>query len=201
MDYDNVKVRVKTGYEYEEINKAFVIGKLAVKLAKELNYSDPIFLDFEHHYTGDCYPAYFISYDKGKIEYTWESASKEENYLKTNAIVVRQVNRQFNVIATLSLLEYVIKNIYSIKESQKQIEYNENYCEWKINSIDTSLIKEQLLKPSSDLLKRILKNKIERPAKDLQSGISYFWQDNLFIIYDKDFNNSTRELCSSLLID
>src|SRR5690606_6553239 len=102
---------------------------LAEKLSKELNYSDPIFLDFNHHYTGDCYPTYFVSYDKGKIEYTWESGSKEKDYLKSNSIVLRQVSRQFDVIATLRLLEYSIKNISTIKSTQKQIEYNQNYCQ------------------------------------------------------------------------
>ena len=33
-DYGNIKVRVKTGFVYEEINKAFIIGQLAEKLAK-----------------------------------------------------------------------------------------------------------------------------------------------------------------------
>jgi hypothetical protein len=47
-DFGNVKVRVKTGFQYEEINKAFIIGQLAEKLSKDLNYADTIFLDFNH---------------------------------------------------------------------------------------------------------------------------------------------------------
>jgi hypothetical protein len=195
-DYGNVKVRVKTGFDYEEINKAFIIGQLAEKLSKELNYSNPIFLDFNHHYTGDCNPTYFISYDKGKIEYTWESASKEKNYLKSNSIVVRQVSKQFNVISTLRLLEYSIKNISSIKSSQKQIEYNQNYCQWIINSIDATLIKEQLQKASSALLNNIVKLRIERPDKNFKYGISYFWQDNKFHIFLRDYNKPDTTLAS-----
>lgn len=194
--YGNVKVRVKTGFDYEEINKAFIIGQLAEKLSKDLGYTDQIFLDFDHHYTGDCDPAYFISYDKGKIEYTWESGSKEKDYLKENAIVVRQVSKRFNVISTLRLLEYSIKNISSIKASQKQIEYNQNYCQWKINSIDTALIKEQLQQASSVSLNNIVKLKIERPDKDFKYGISYYWQDNKFHLFLRDYNKPDTTLAS-----
>lgn len=193
-DYGNVKVRVKTGFDYEEINKAFIIGQLAEKLSKDLNYTDPIFLDFNHHYTGDCNPTYFISYDKGKIEYTWESDSREKNYLKSNSIVLRQVSRQFDVIATLRLLEYSIKNITSIKSIQKQIEYNQNYCQWKINSIDTNLIKQQLQIANSDLLNNIVKLRIERPDKDFRYGISYYWQGNKFHLFLRNYNKSDTTL-------
>ncbi|MEO8150851.1 MAG: hypothetical protein ABI723_24675 [Bacteroidia bacterium] len=181
-NYGNIEVRVKTGFEYEEINKAFIIGQLAEKLAKDLNYSNQIFLDFNHHYTANCDPDYFISYDKGGIQYIWRD-DKKKNFLKENAIVVRQVSRIFDVLSTLKLLEYAIKNVSSIKTSQKQIEYKLNYCQWKINSIDTTFIKEQLSKPNSESLKQVIKLKIERPDKDFKYGISYYWQDNKFHLF------------------
>jgi hypothetical protein len=186
VDYGNVKVRVKTGFDYEEINKAYIIGQLAQKLSKSLHYSGPIFLDFNHHYIGECNPAYFLSYDKGKIEYTWERASKEKDFLKSNSIVLRQVSRQFDVGATLHLLEYSIHNLSSIKSSQRPVEYNKNYCQWKINSIDTTLIKVQLQRASSDLLNNILKSRIERPDRDFKCGVSYFWQDHKFHLFLRD---------------
>lgn len=196
VDYGNVKVRVETGFDYEEINKAFIIGQLAEKLSKEQNYTEPIFLDFNHHYTEECNPAYFISYDKGKIEHTWVGAAKPQDILKSNSIVLRQVSHQFDVIATLSLLEYSINNISSIKTSQKQIEYNQNYCQWKINTIDTTLIKEQLQKTSSGLLNNILKSRIERPDNDFKYGISYYWQDNKFHLFLRDYNKPDTTIAS-----
>lgn len=193
-DYANVKVRVKTGYNYEEINKAFIIGQLAEKLAKELNYSDQIFLDFNHQYVEDCTPAYFISFDKGKIEYTRDRASEEKDYLSQNTVVVRQVSRQFNAIATLKLLEYSIQDISSVKALQKQIEYDQNFCQWRINTIDTILIATQLNKPTSDLINKLLKTRIERPVEDDKPGISYYVQDNLYKLYTKGLDNKTREI-------
>jgi hypothetical protein len=192
--FGNVKVRVTTGFDYEEINKAFIIGQLAEKLANDLNYSDPIFLDFRNHYTADCNPAYFVSYDKGKIEDTWEGAPKEKDYLKANALVVRQVSRQFRAISTLRLLEYSIHNISSIKATQKQIEYNQNYCQWKINSIDTSLIGEQLQKASSPLINAIMKSRIERPDGDFKHGISYYWQGDRFYVFLRTYDKPDTTL-------
>jgi len=93
-------------------------------------------------------------------------------------------------------LEYSIKNIYSIKTSQKQIEYNQNYCQWKINSIDTVLIKEQLKKTNSGLLTKTIKLRIERPDKDFKYGISYYWQDNKFHLFIRDYNKSDTTLAS-----
>ncbi len=181
-DFGNIKVRIKTGYEYEEINKSYIIGQLAEKLAKELNYSDEIFLDFNHHYTSNCDPVYFISYDKGKIEYT--STERQENdYLNTDAIVVRQISRSFDVITTLKLLEYSIKNISQIKKSQRTIEYEENYCHWIIKTIDTNLIRKQLNMGNSDIIKKIANNKVVRSEKKYDAGISYYWKDNKFHLF------------------
>lgn len=45
----NVKTRIKTGYQYEEIKKVQIIGELAELLAKKLNYNEPILLDFNHY--------------------------------------------------------------------------------------------------------------------------------------------------------
>jgi hypothetical protein len=47
-EFGNVKTRIKTGYEYEEIKKVQIIGELAELLAKKLNYNEPILLDFNH---------------------------------------------------------------------------------------------------------------------------------------------------------
>ena len=196
MDYGNVKVRVKTGFDYEEINKAFIIGQLAEKLAKGLDYSGPIFLDFNHYYLEDCVPTYFISYDKGTIEHNWDSDSKEKDYLKSKAIVVRQISRQFNVISTLKLLEYSLKNISKIKALQKKITYSQHYCDWKINSIDTFHIKEQLKIPNSELLNKIIKQRIYRPDKEFKYGISYFWQNNMFHLFLRDYKKADSTLAN-----
>lgn len=193
-EYGNIKIRVKTGYRYEEINKALIIGQLAEKLSKELNYSDPIFLDFNHYYTGQCKPDYFVSYDKGNIQYDWEGASKEKDYLNSKSIVLRQVSSQFDANSTLKLLEYSISNISSIKSSQKQIQYNQNYCQWRINSIDSNVIKKTIKEAPSELLTKILTAKIERPDQsEYPFRTTYYYQDGIYVIYNNNLDNSKTE--------
>lgn len=187
-DFGNVKVRIKTGFEYEEIAKVFMFGQLAEKLSKQINYSDPIFLDFNHHYIRNCNPDYFLSYDKGKIQHSWSGAEMGDDFLKKNLIVVRQVSRCFDAEVTLKLLEYALHNLAQIKSSQKEINYNKNYCQWIINSIDTTLIKKHLLVPTSEQLKNILNTKIERLERDFRYGISYFFKGNQYNVFARGYD-------------
>lgn len=192
-DYGNIKVRIKTGFDYEEINKSFIIGQLAEKLSKELNYLEPIFLDFNHHYTGNCEPDYFVSYDKGSIQYTWTD-NREKAFLNKNAIVIRQVSRQFSASATLKLLEYAIQNLSEIKSSQKEIEYIQNYCQWRINSIDTTYVKNIIKRDKTVLLNNILDNKIERPEENFKYGVSYYWHKDKYHIFTRDYNTADLDV-------
>lgn len=190
-DYGNIKVRVKSGFDYEEINKAFIIGELAQVLVKDLGYSKQVFLDFNHHYTSDCESDYFISFDNGKIKEPWEDYTKK-NLLNEKALVVRQVARTFDVISTLKLLEYSIMNIEIVKSSQRQIEYNQNYCNWTINSVDTLLIDKQISQEMSPLVAKVFKLKIERPDKDFRNGISYYWLEGRYYIFFRQVGHEDK---------
>ncbi len=193
-DFGNVKVRIKTGFHYEEIKKVFLLGQLAQRFAKDLNYSEPIFLDFNHYYVGNCNPDYFVSYDKGKISYSWSDANEEKDFLKDKAIVIRQVDRYFDARKTLKLLEYAILNVSTIKVTQKQIEYNENYCQWRINSIDTTFIKKLFEEPYSEKITKALNLKIYRAEEDFKYGISYFLQENKYKIFTRIYDKNDTDL-------
>lgn len=190
-DYGNIKVRVNSGFDYEEINKAFIIGQLAEVLAKDIGYAGQIFLDFNHHYTDDCEPDYFVSFDDGKIKYRWNDHLKE-NLLKENAIVVRQVARTFDVASTLTLVEYSIRNREMIKVSQRRIEYNQNYCNWTINSIDTVLLDKQISQEMSSLVAKVFKLKIDRPEKDFRNGFSYYWEEGRYYIFFRQLGQEDK---------
>ncbi|MCK8523496.1 hypothetical protein M0D21_18075 [Aquimarina sp. D1M17] len=191
-DYGNIKVRIKTGYQYEEINKVFIYGQLAEKLAIELGYKDQIFLDFNHHYTGECESDYFISYDKGAIEYTWNGSTDQKSLLRNKSIVIRQVSRKFNAETTLKLVEYAIQNLPEIKSNQNYIVYNENYCQWKIQTIDMMKIKQSVEESTSQEIKSIMSTRIERPDKDFKFGYTYYWQNDKYLIIDRDVYGKER---------
>jgi len=193
-DFGNVKVRIQTGYQYEEIHKAFIFGRLAQRLAAELNYRDQIFLDFSHHYTGPCEAAHFISFDRGGIEYTLQGTEGANPFLAQKSIVIRQVAYQFDAKTTLQLVEFAIRNLDEVMSTQKQIEFNKNYCHWKINSIATHRIEELLQKPQSSILVRILASKVERPEKHFKNGLSYFYANGTYTLYARKRNRVDTNL-------
>jgi hypothetical protein len=192
----NVKTRIKTGYEYEEIKKVEIIGKLAELLAKKLNYNEPILLDFNHFYVGLAEPIYFLSFDNGTIEYNNDYSQKGQPLLNKKGIVVRQVSNKFDITNTLKMLEYSIINWKSIKKEQKKIEYNDNYCDWIINSIDTNKSVDILDSKETEVITEIRNTKIYRPEKDFSSGITYYWQNSKYNVIFKEKNK--EELIVSL---
>jgi hypothetical protein len=183
-DFDNVKVRIKTGFEYEEINKVFIYAQLSQQLASSLGYKEQIFLDFHHHYTNNCEPDYFISFDKGTII----GDSKLTPLLAQKAIVIRQVAKQFDAETTLKLVEYAILNVSRIKFQQKRINYHQNYNHWEIRTIDTLKIHKSLTKQSSEAVLNLLSKRIYRPENDFKYGISYFWENCKFTVFKRDPN-------------
>jgi len=187
--FGKVKVRIKTGYNYEEINKAWIIGELVNKLRRQLKYNNTIFIDFEHYYIGDCLPDYFISYDDGSIKRT-SGRGDTIYFLKSKALVIREVSRTFDPVAILKLVEYAITNLENIKQMQKPLKYNKNYCQWLINSIDTSLTRQISLSKSSSIVNQTLKQKIDRPDTNDNCEISYFYQNNKYHIY---FNEAKED--------
>jgi hypothetical protein len=186
-DFGNVKVRIKTGFQYEEIKKSWIIGELAKKLCQRLNYKKPVFIDFNHYYVGDCEPDYFLSFDNGSIIQTWDS-DKPKPFLKENSLIIREVSRQFTPSITLKLLEYAIANEGKIKSTQKSIEYNQNYCQWKVKTIDTLQVKKIATGSSSDIVNKVLLTKVYRDeaGKD-KSDISYYFQNNKYYIFYNEY--------------
>lgn len=191
-DFGNVKVRIKTGFRYEEINKVAMLGQLAERMAERLGYAEQVFLDFEHFYTGECAHDYFISYDKGGVMVPW--SDKSNDVFAGEAIVVRQVGRRFDSRATLKLLEYAILNAAEVRAGQQRVEYKENYCNWILNTIDPASIGTALSAPDSEAVRGVMAERVERPDEEFTTGISYFLKDNLYTLFLREPGQPDREL-------
>lgn len=144
-EYDNVTVRFKTGFFFEEINNARIIGQYAALLSDSMNYDKPVLLDFIHDY-GYFYRGKTISflnfgsekYDlisyllKDTIEanlYHFIPHSdtvdnianiKKDVYTvppvnRHKKIVIRQFGFHFDVTQTMNLLFHAITNRKTIK--------------------------------------------------------------------------------------
>ncbi len=70
-EYDNVTIRFKTGFFFEEINNVKIIGQYAATLSDRLDYKKPILLDFihdyGHSYRGNTYSFLSIGLEEYKV--------------------------------------------------------------------------------------------------------------------------------------
>jgi len=185
--FDNLTVRIKTGYEYEEINKLKILGELGQKMLEKADYKGAVLIDFNHYYTGTCEPDYFISYDNGAIKNTWDN-KKTKAVLSTSGLVIRIVSSRLDYKKSLELLQYAIENKTDIKKSQKEIKYEQNYCQWYINSIDTVEISNVLKENQSSLVTKTLKQKVYVADSTWNFGTSYYYQDDSFNFLVRAYN-------------
>lgn len=156
-----------------------------------MNYKRPIFLDFNHAYTEEIKPDYFLSYDKGRIKYKWQNYKGDQIWAHTG-IVVRQVSHEFDVEATLKLLEYSILNNSQIRRNQQEIVYEQNYCQWKIQTLDTLIIQKVLAQPTSDLVEEIMAERTYLNSDKWNFGVDYYYQNKQFHFLVKA-NNGVRD--------
>jgi hypothetical protein len=190
-DFGNVKVVIKTGFDYEEINKCWIIGELSHQLCKQLNYKNPVFLYFDHHYTGDVGSLYFIGHNNTPPKKS--SATGEDEFSpKINSLVITEVNRQFTPAITLRLLEYAIFNVNRVKTTQTILEYRLGYAFGSTKSIDTMEVRKITKTPMSSIIRQTLTYKIYRLKGDRDDNeLSYFFQNNNFHVFYK--TNSDRD--------
>ncbi|WP_405566855.1 hypothetical protein [Polaribacter sp. Asnod6-C07] len=184
----NIKTIIKTGYKYEEVNKIEIIGILAERLAQTLNYKEPILLDFNHFYVGNVKPTYFLSFDRGISNFNNIDDIYNKNLLIIDGIVVRQVGSSFNILDTLKILEYAIKNREKIRKTQRKIKFDDFYCNWFMNSVEMTSVKKSVLNSDSKLVNEIINTKIYRPENKNKYGITYYWKNNKFYFINKKEN-------------
>ena len=165
-EYGNVKGYIFYGYyEHEERNKAEMIAQYAELLAKEMNCKDTVFLNFRH--------AYVIG---AEVEYEYRIQLNEEK--KGQPIVISQNRNQYDIIQTLLLVEYAIRNKTAIgKMPQKMLP-------------DADIEKITGGSASANISK-IIANKIYKPADRINANLdhkdenSYYAQNNKYHIYKK----------------
>lgn len=200
--YDNLTVRINVGFGYEETNKLKILGELGQRYLDEVKYKGKVFLDFDHYYVGKCETDYFISCDNGSIKYaydeiefgwrdsvyvldfekfTWDSKTRYAPILFTpNRIVIRVVGSDLDYKSILKLLEYSIYNKKKIRKNQRKIRYEQNYCQWYLNTIDTIKISNIINEETSVSVKKILNSKVYVADSLWGFGTSYYYKTDSF---------------------
>ena len=148
-EYDNVTVRFKTGFFFEEINNAKIIGQYAALLSDSMDYDKPILLDFIHDYGYSYQGKTFSFLNFGSQKYdlvsyfmqdslednvyhmvpfsdTVESIQNVEKEIYTvpavnsqQTIVIRQFGFHFDLTQTTNLLYHAITNKRTIKKQSR----------------------------------------------------------------------------------
>lgn len=113
--YDNVTVHFTTGFYYEEIEKAKMIGKAAAKLSCKHSFSENILLDFRHDYGYMDEVNTFISYGEGDYQmYDGENYFSIWTEVTDKYLTITQCNSVFDIEKSLKLIEYSILNFEEI---------------------------------------------------------------------------------------
>lgn len=144
--YDKVTVRFKTGFFFEEINNAKIIGQYAALLSDSMDYDKPILLDFIHDYgysyQGKTYS--FLNFGSQKfdmVSYYMQDSIEDNVYhmvpfsdsVESNqnvekeiyrvpavngqqTIVIRQFGFHFDLTQTINLLFHAITNKSEVKK-------------------------------------------------------------------------------------
>ncbi|MCH2491121.1 MAG: hypothetical protein MK211_13340 [Flavobacteriales bacterium] len=156
-DFNNVKVIFTTGYYYEEINKALIIGEYSERLSKKLNFQGKITLWFNHDYTNDKETYYLINSDIVKSSY-----SKDEIFIKMK-------DESYNILQVLTLLEQSILNFQRNDKLGEVLILKEDK---RISNLLKSILEAKIYRPSF--------------VKDLaipDNGISYYFKQDSFYVY------------------
>lgn len=192
--YGNVKIYMKTGFDYSEINKIKIIGKLSEKISNQLKYRDTIMIEYLHDYTKQYLDdLYMLEYNNSNNKLIFGINSNYTIKSNETGLAVRVYAKKINIVDILKLVEFTIINkekannhlvIKKIKFKNKIYEYEEGLREevkTHINSIATNdnLIKK-IISENSELIKTIISDKIE-VEKQTHFGSEIYWQNNKFI--------------------
>ena len=191
FEYDNVTVRFKTGFFFEEINNAKIIGKYAALLCDSMDYDKPILLDFIHDYGNSYQGKTFCFLNFGSEEYNLvsyymqDSVEDIKNVVKEiytvpridrqKKIVIRQFGFHFDVTHTLNLIYYAIINKSEVKKLSRTdtlSSYLRNMY-YRLETLPSSLT-DSIKSPTVPFVQSILQTQIYREVDSVDRHCLYF---------------------------
>lgn len=177
----NVRTSIKTGWDYEEIRRMEMIGKLANILSEELNSNQAMYIYLNHLYTTpNASSQYYVS-----------CSSTEQN----ETILISCYCNRIDPVTVLKLAEYAALNKNDIKKTQQPITIKLPHEKTKeIISIPNETINKLLTATPSIAIVKTIANKIYRPLRKNEFvNISYFYQNNKYFVFKKEFVRKNGE--------
>lgn len=191
--YGNVKVYMRTGFDYSDIDKIKIIGKLSEKLSKNLNYKDTIFVEYIQDYT-DYYSEdlYILEYNNSNFKLANGFKSQISSETNNSGLSVRIYADRIKILDILKYVEYLINNKEETNNylTRKNIGYNhyeeQQYLE-PINSEATDdKFLEKILSKESETVKNLINQKISVKTEEIY-GIEIYWKNDKFMFEYKLF--------------
>lgn len=191
----NVEMNITTGYKYEEVNQAFILGSYAQLLSKELNYRGPIRIHYNHSYIRSIPSLYYVSV--GNTTKPLNGTGKTDKKPSDKRILYIWISASsLNITEAINIVEFAIKNKRKIKANQFAHCVSTDLDYWKIGM--DSYSQDSLLtiskKKPSEKVSRVIAQKIERPRFDLPDcfranyGISYYCSNDSIHVFAKRYN-------------
>lgn len=193
-NYGNIKTYLRTGFDYSEIFKMEIIGKLSNDLALKLNYKDTLLIEYVHDYT-KFYDRDIYSFENNNTNYKFLGGL--ENHVKTTTngkgISVRIYAKNVAVEKVLKLVEFSILNRKKLHTLLVSQHIKSNYPEeaYFLDPIPVNLIPDDLFmfitSAKSELITEAMTKRIAI-YQQTQYGIEIYWQGNKFIFEYKNID-------------
>lgn len=186
-NYGNVKVYMRTGFDYSDIYKTKIVGQLAEKLSNRLQYKDTVFIeyiqDYAKEYSDDLY---LLEYNNSNFKIIGGIKSDYKTPSNGHGLSIRIYTDRIDIVNVLKLIEFTINNREKTNSflTKKSIEYNVyEYRELlgPLTSLATNdEVINQIFASDSELINEFIKEKILIAGQE-NYGIEIYWQNDKFI--------------------
>lgn len=135
---NETSLRIRTGFNFEEISKARLVCDLVDDLRGLHDYCKAIHIDYIHDYVGYSEKIQFLNIGRPKVLEKYESRISDID--NKDGIILRIIDEEFPISDVLKIIEYAIGNEEKVRELQRQYDYKSRFINWTLYSVAQELI-------------------------------------------------------------
>lgn len=197
-NYGNIKIYMKTGFNYSEIDKIQIIGQLSEKLASRLQYQDTLLIEYIHDYT-DNFKDNLYLLEPNNSNYKLAYGLNFEDPIPSNhqGLSVRIYADSVDIVKILHLVEYSILNHQNLSKQIIKTTMGYNVYEDEVLleplvviATNEKLIEEIFNAESSKSIKDIISERIPIILRK-HYGMEIYWSNNTFFFEYKNYEKRT----------
>lgn len=202
--YGNVKIYMRTGFDFSDIDKIKIVGQLSKKLSDRLQYKDTIFIEYIQDYT-DKYAKdlYMLEFNNSNYKIITGIEPEYKTDSNNSGLSVRIYANRIKVIDILKLVEFTIinkekTNSYLTKKNIGFNDYEDKEIIKPLISLATNDdIVYQIISSETQLIKDIINEKILVNGQT-NYGIEIYWQNDNFLFEYNHIHSDKQEIVFEL---